>query len=66
MPLVWHFISPSVFERSQTTFVSNLRVMVLFSFFTVLFFKEERDAMFGHHHFECMTTLFVAIVKCSQ
>ena len=37
--LVWHFISSPVFERSQTTFVSNLEVMVLFSFFTVLFLR---------------------------
>ena len=52
-----------MFEKSQTTFISNVEVVVLFSFFTVLFFKEERDVMFEHYRFDCITTLFVAIVK---
>ena len=42
MPLVWHFISLPVFERSQTTFISNLGVMVSFSLLLFCSFKEER------------------------
>ena len=66
MPLVWHFISLPVFERSQTTSVSNLGEMLSFSLLLFCSFEEERDVMFGQYHFECMTTLFVLIVKCSQ